>query len=493
MLAAVVARRVRRGGCARRRGSPARRRRRGRRGRACRARAGRVSGAPLSLRRPIIVLLVVERGRGPRPRSACGCAARRGTCRRASTPAAPPRRPRRAAPSPAGSSTFEVVRAVLEAHQVARRSAAVLVVATCGRSRAGVQRSDGRAASEAQQVADGVERDLRVVGARLHAEVAVAAGRVELVAGSGPSGASAAGRRRAQAEAVAPVALEQRRARGRSSPSAATARRPTASPVSAGGSARLAGDACRPAGRRSSAAPRSSTRAAGRAAAPRRRRRRRRRRTPAGPARAWRCRPGAGRRRGRSRPGRRAPARRRRPSRPRSPPSRPRRGRARRRRWRASAAGDAVAAEAAAAGRPPSSVPAGACPRPSTAARRAPSICCGERAPVLRGQLGVVGEAQRRVALVAVQAPLHLGEPGRRCRRSASLASPRSTSAGSQRLERRSAPVEVALEVRQVGVRVAVLLAGDLAVRRPRRAARPRRWRSARPGGRGRRSCRRAP
>jgi hypothetical protein len=36
-----------------------------------------------------------------------------------------------------------------------------------------------------REVADGVERDLRVVGARLDAEVAAAAGRVELVAREG--------------------------------------------------------------------------------------------------------------------------------------------------------------------------------------------------------------------------------------------------------------------------------------------------------------------
>ena len=51
------------------------------------------------------------------------------------------------------------------------------------------------AAADAGEVADGVERDLRVVGARLDAEVAAAARRVELVAGERAAArASAAGR-----------------------------------------------------------------------------------------------------------------------------------------------------------------------------------------------------------------------------------------------------------------------------------------------------------
>src|SRR5581483_9795071 len=76
---------------------------------------------------------------------------------------------------------LEVIRAVLEAHQVAR----------CLLSAAGARRAaeaklrpahHHQAARQPCQVAHGVERDLWIFGTRLHAEVAAAALRLEYVA-----------------------------------------------------------------------------------------------------------------------------------------------------------------------------------------------------------------------------------------------------------------------------------------------------------------------
>ena len=75
----------------------------------------------------------------------------------------------------------EVVGAVLEPHQVARRD--LRAVGARRAAETGLRPTQRHhAASDARQVADGVERDLRVVGTRLHHQVAAAAGGLDLVA-----------------------------------------------------------------------------------------------------------------------------------------------------------------------------------------------------------------------------------------------------------------------------------------------------------------------
>ena len=76
---------------------------------------------------------------------------------------------------------LDVVRPVLEAHEVARR---VLLPARRRRAAEPELRPahDDDTAADSREVADGVEGDLRIVGARLHAEVAAGAGRIERVA-----------------------------------------------------------------------------------------------------------------------------------------------------------------------------------------------------------------------------------------------------------------------------------------------------------------------
>ena len=110
-----------------------------------------------------------------------------------------------------GGAGPEVVGAVLEAQQVPGRALA---------------RGGRRGATEALlrpphphdapahpgEVADGVEQHLGVVAAGLHAEVATAAGGVEGVAGERRDVGQRGRAGRGQAEAVDPVALEQRRA-----------------------------------------------------------------------------------------------------------------------------------------------------------------------------------------------------------------------------------------------------------------------------------------
>ena len=97
---------------------------------------------------------------------------RRGTCRRAATRAVDASDPD-VLGERVGVLELDVVRAVLEAHQVARR---VLRAARRGRAAEAELRPAHHddAAAEPREVAHGVERDLRVVGARLDAEVAAA-------------------------------------------------------------------------------------------------------------------------------------------------------------------------------------------------------------------------------------------------------------------------------------------------------------------------------
>ena len=84
-----------------------------------------------------------------------------------------------------------------------------------------VQRSDGAPRAIAREVADGVERDLRVVGAGLDAEVAAGAVRVELVAGEAgragraPAAAGAPSPKRPRREDAGPEAEGDREPRGR--------------------------------------------------------------------------------------------------------------------------------------------------------------------------------------------------------------------------------------------------------------------------------------
>ena len=168
--------------------------------------------------------------RGPRPRSACGSGGPPGRCRRASTRARSRARPRRARAALASSSAREVVGAVLEAHEVARR----------GLRAGGARRAaepelrpahDHDAAADAGQVAHGVEGDLRVVGAGLDAEVAARARGLELVARQ---------RRQLAQRAAAARPPSPNRPSNSDGPSpnvtvSRAAGSPTASPVSTGG------------------------------------------------------------------------------------------------------------------------------------------------------------------------------------------------------------------------------------------------------------------
>ena len=145
-------------------------------------------------------------------------------------------------------------------------------------------------------------------------------------------------------------------------------------------------------------------------------------------------------------------------------------------RARARAADEAPAASRAARGglRRPSR-------RPSRAARRARRPPAASALRSFGRELAVQRVAERRRALVRRERPA-------RRRRSARRASSRarrrlrSTSAGRSSIEAVVRARDVGLEVGEVGVRVAILLARDLRVRPPRSAARPRRSRAARAG-----------
>ena len=120
-------------------------------------------------------------------------------------------RPTRSRSSVGAVLGLEVGGAVLEPEQVARRGLA-------GRRRRGAAEAElgpahgDRAEADPGEVADRVHRDLRVVGAGLHAQVAVAARRVEVV-GREVRQLAQRGRLAArEPEAVLAVLLEQRRA-----------------------------------------------------------------------------------------------------------------------------------------------------------------------------------------------------------------------------------------------------------------------------------------
>ena len=91
------------------------------------------------------------------------------------------------------------------------------------------------AARQPGEVADRVEGDLRVVRAGLHAEVAAAAGRVEIVAGQRRQRRQRGGPLRREAEAV----VEEARPEADRDRQIATRGRPIASPVSIGGACGL--------------------------------------------------------------------------------------------------------------------------------------------------------------------------------------------------------------------------------------------------------------
>ena len=135
-------------------------------------------------------------GRGPSPRCASGSAGPPGSCRRASRPGR----------SRAGTQTCSRIRAVSSPRTLRVPSLKpirlrgvdwVLVVAEVRPKPSCDQRITHGAAADAGQVADGVEGDLRVVGAGLDAEVAAGAAGVEAVAGQGGRSAAAAPGRRA--------------------------------------------------------------------------------------------------------------------------------------------------------------------------------------------------------------------------------------------------------------------------------------------------------
>ena len=103
---------------------------------------------------------------------------------------------------------LDVVRAVLEPHQVARR---LLAARRRGRAAEPELRPahDDDAAADPGQVADGVERDLRVVRARLHADVAAGAVGSSVSSAKAGSSTSAAGRLRGEAEPVLPSSTKR--------------------------------------------------------------------------------------------------------------------------------------------------------------------------------------------------------------------------------------------------------------------------------------------
>ena len=129
---------------------------------------------------------------------------------------------------------LQVGGAVLEAEQVARRGLLGRGRRRAAEAELGPAHRDG-AEADPGEVADRVHRDLRVVGAGLDAQVAVAAVGVEVV---GREVRQLAQRRRLavpQAEPVLAVLLEQASGRSRRSASGPEASRPSASPVSVGG------------------------------------------------------------------------------------------------------------------------------------------------------------------------------------------------------------------------------------------------------------------
>ena len=169
----------------------------------------------------------------------------------------------------------EVARAVLEAHEVARRDLVARRLRVAAEAELHPAHLD-QPAPDAQQVAHGVEGDLRVVGAGLDAQVAAAAGGIELVAGQRPERPQARGRLRDAAPCGPPRPSRTRRADadGDRQPRRPAARRPRRCRRADLGLRRRR----RPsAARRSSAAPPPSTCAAAPAGRARRRRRGRRR------------------------------------------------------------------------------------------------------------------------------------------------------------------------------------------------------------------------
>ena len=273
-----------------------------RRGRPRRAPACAPSGAPLAFGAADRLLLVVQRRAVPDLDQHADPARDEVRCRRASTRAASSAGPRRASSSASRVLELDVVRPVLEAHQVARR---VLRAARRRRAAEAELRPahHDAAAAEPREVAHGVERDLRVVGAGLHAEVAAAARRVErVVARTRAAAVSAAGRFAARPKRSSPSCTNSdgpeaegdREARGREADRLAGVVGRRVRVVVA--RARPA----RPAVIRAAAAVHvrsRSRRSCGRVG-----RRRRRRRSGAGPAPASRSPPGARRRTGSTRP-----------------------------------------------------------------------------------------------------------------------------------------------------------------------------------------------
>ena len=263
-------------------------------------------------------------------------------------------------------------------------------VSWLGRRRRGAAEAELRPAQRRRaprpmraEVADGVERDLRVVGAGLDAEVAAASGRVELVAGERASGAQRAGPaarpspKRPPREDAGPEAERDRqpgRRRGRAP------RRCRRAAAIGGSSGRPSGSPGAHRARPPSVhvAQQLAQLGAGRSSVRSNARERR-----AGPAPAWRSRPGARRRTGHVR---RSPARPRRRGRARSRRRPPRRGRPRRRRPRRASAG----VRPRLADRP-DRLSRRPCRPPSRAARRA-------RRPRGRARGGRPASARRRAA-----------------------------------------------------------------------------------------------
>ena len=170
---------------------------------------------------------------GPRSRCASGSGGTPGRCRRAASPGRRRRHPHVVAQQ-VGVLGLDVAGAVLEPEQVAR-----------GRLRARRRRRAAEAElrpadrdpaeADADQVADGVHGDLRVVRAGLDADVAVAARRVQVVRREtrqvdqrAPAAASASPNRSSNSDGPKPIVSVS-----------ADAGRSSASPVSLGGASAL--------------------------------------------------------------------------------------------------------------------------------------------------------------------------------------------------------------------------------------------------------------
>ena len=202
---AVVLGAERRAGCARRAGTTARP------VASCAARSTGSnscrppSGAPLCLWRPIVPSWSASAGAVPDLDQHPDAAGDQVACRRASSRAGRRGRPRRVRRARAVSSSLRLL--VPSLKPIRLRGVSWRAAGRRGAAEAELRPAhDDGAAADPREVAHGVEGDLRVVGAGLHAEVAAASGRARARRRrSAAARASAAGRLRGEPEAVVAV------------------------------------------------------------------------------------------------------------------------------------------------------------------------------------------------------------------------------------------------------------------------------------------------